>query len=183
MAELVALGREITGVLAVRGLDDGHALLDAQPIALEPHHLARIVRDRADRLQPEVEQDLRADAVVPEVRLEAQLLVGLDRVGAAILELVRLELVEEADAAPFLVEVDDDAATLPLDHRHRRVELPAAIAAHRVEDVTREALRVHAHEDPLPSRHIALDERDVLVAVDVVPEADDRPLSMLRRQT
>src|SRR5690348_912394 len=102
--ELVALRAQVAGVLGVLRLDDGYALLDAQPVALEADHLARIVGDRSDGLQPEVEQDLRADAVVAQVGGEAELLVGLHRVRSTILQLVRLELVEEADPPPFLVE-------------------------------------------------------------------------------
>src|SRR2546430_12257721 len=54
-----------------------------------------LFRSHADRGQPEVEQDLRPDAVVAEVGLEAELLVRLDGVMAGILELVGLERSEE----------------------------------------------------------------------------------------
>src|SRR4051794_34288583 len=131
--ELVTLGAEVAGVLDVLRLHDGDALVHAQAVALEADHLARIVRDRPDRGQAEVEQDLRADAVVAQVGGETELFVRLDRVGAGVLQLVRLELVEQADASTFLIEVHDRAASLLLDHLHRRLELPAAIAAHRVE--------------------------------------------------
>src|SRR5258708_938494 len=132
MAELVALGAEVPCVLGVLRLDDGHALLDAEPIPLEPHDLARVVRDGTDGVEPEIEQDLRADAVVAEIRREAELLVGLDRVCATILKLICLELVEEADAPALLIEIHDDAAPLSLNHLHTGPDLPSPIPPHPV---------------------------------------------------
>ena len=70
----------------------------------------------ADRPEPEVEEDLRADAVVAEVGREAEAFVGLDGVGTRVLERVGLELVEEADAPALLAaQVDDHAATGGVD--------------------------------------------------------------------
>src|SRR5687768_11939389 len=156
MPELVALGAHVARVLEILRLNDRHALLDAQTIALETDHLARIVGDRPDRAQPEIEEDLRADAVVAQIGGEAEPLVRLDGVRAGVLQLVRLQLVEETDSPPFLVEIDDRAAPLLLDHLHRRLELPSAVAAHRVEDVAGEALGVHADENPLAARDVAI---------------------------
>ena len=58
----------------------------------------------------EVAQDLRADAVVAPVVLEAELEVGLDRVAPLILQRVGAHLVRQADAASLLVQVDEHAA-------------------------------------------------------------------------
>src|SRR5205085_7577268 len=106
-------------------------------------------------------------------------LVGLDRVGAAVLKLVRLQLVQESDAAPFLVEIHDHTASVSGDHAHRLVELPSTVAAQRMEYVAREALRVHAGHDVFAIAHFAVDERDMLVFVHVVAIPDDFPLAML----
>src|SRR5258708_2723730 len=182
MAELVALGAEVPCVLGVLRLDDGHALLDAEPIPLEPHDLARVVRDGTDGVEPEIEQDLRADAVVAEIRRDAELLVGLDGVCSTVLKLICLELVEEADAPALLIEIHDDAAPLGLNHLHGGLELPSAVAAHRVKHVARETLRVHAHERALAVADVAIHQRDVLVRVDVVAIADDAPRAILRRK-
>src|SRR5690242_1217510 len=112
MPELGLLGLEIVRVLWRLGRNDGDAILDVEAVPLEPDQLARIVGEDAHRPQPEIEQDLCADAVVAQVGAEAERLVGLDRVLPLVLELVRLELVEQPDAAPLLVEVDDDTASL-----------------------------------------------------------------------
>src|SRR5215470_490043 len=84
VAELVALGAEILPVLGIRGDLDGQPLHDGQAVALEARALRRIVGHQAQVLQPEVHQDLRADAVVAQIRLEAQRGVGLDGIHALI---------------------------------------------------------------------------------------------------
>ena len=118
-----------------------------------------------DRREPEVDQDLRADAVVAQVGRQAELEVGVDGVVALLLQLVGPELVQQADAAALLGEVEQHALPLLLDHRERRLELLAAVAAHRVEHIAREALRVDADEHVLGAVDVALDERDVVLAV------------------
>ena len=82
---------------------------------------------------------------------EAQLDVRLDRVVALVLQRVRADLVAEADAAPFVTaQVHDTPVPSVGDQPHRRVELEAAVATHRTEHVSSEALGVH------PDQHVLL---------------------------
>lgn len=81
----------------------------------------------------------RADAVVALVHAEAQLHVGVHGVQSLVLKLVCLDFVAESDAAPLLLEVDDRALPLLFDHAHRFMQLIAAVAAARAEDVARGA--------------------------------------------
>ena len=106
---------------------------------------------RIDR-QPEVDEDLRADAVVAQVDRQAELEVRVDGVEALVLQVVGAQLVQQADPAALLGEVEQDAAALVLDHRERRLELLAAVAAQRVEDVAGQALGVHADEHVVDAR-------------------------------
>ena len=115
----------------------------------------------------EVDEDLRADAVLARVGREAELHVGLDGVAALVLQRVGADLVAEADAAALVAaQVHDDARALVGDLLQREVELQAAVAAHRAEHVAGEALGVHAHEHVLLARDLAAHERHVLVAVE-----------------
>ena len=100
---------------------------------------------RIDR-QPEVDQDLRADAVVAQVDRQPELEVGVDGVQPLVLQVVGAQLVQQADPAALLGQVEQDAGALALDHRQRGLELLAAVAAQRVEDVAGQALGVHADE-------------------------------------
>ena len=60
---------------------------------------------------------------------EAEREVRIDGVEAGLLELVRLQLVEQADAAALLRHVEEHAARLGADQLQRGVELVAAVAA------------------------------------------------------
>ena len=126
-----------------------------------PADLARIVREDPDGAQPEVGEDLVADPPLARVGREAELEVRLDRVEPLLLQLVRLELVQQADAASLLRHVEEDAALLGGDTPQREVELLAAVAAQRVEDVARETLGVHAHEHVLGAVDVAAHECEV----------------------
>ncbi len=128
MAELVALRVEIKCILESRDRHNPNTVLDLEPVAFETDELARIVRQRANLLQPDIEKYLRADPVVAKVRLEAELLICFDSIGPGVLELVRLKLVEKTNAAALLVEIHNDSLPLFGDHLHRRVELPPAVA-------------------------------------------------------
>src|SRR5687768_11254325 len=182
VTELVALGVEVALVFRRRGRDDRNPILDAEPVSLETDELARVVRHRPNGLESKIEQNLRADAVVAKVGLESQALVGLDRVGARVLQLIRLELVQQADAATFLVEIDHDPAAALLNGPHRRVQLPSAVASQRAEHVAGETLRVHPDENPLALAHVPEHESNVLSIVNVVPVADHAPLTVLGGQ-
>src|SRR3954468_9861410 len=133
VSQLRPLGFEVARVLVVRDRDDGDALVDGEAVTLQTDELARIVGDGPDGFETEIEKDLRADSVIAEIGLEAEALVRLDGVDSLILELVRLQLVEQPDPAAFLIEVDDDALPFFRDHLHRGVELPSTVAAQRVE--------------------------------------------------
>ena len=86
-------------------------------------------------------------------RPEAELEVRLDRVHPVLLQLVRLQLVQQADAAAFLRDVEQRRrCPSPLDPRERHLELLAAVAAQRVEDVAGQALGVDADEHVLLPR-------------------------------
>jgi hypothetical protein len=65
-------------------------------------------------------------------------------------------------------QVDDYPEVLLGDPAHGGVQLGAAVALERAEDVPGEALAVHPHEDVVLPLHGTLDEGDVLVAVEQV---------------
>ena len=134
-------------------------------------------------MQVEVGQDLHADAIVAAVGGEAERLVRFDGVEPLLLlQLVGADLVAEADAAALLAHVDEDPAPFGGDLLERQVHLFAAVAAHRVEDVAGNALRVHADEDGLGRRDVAADEGGVLVGIDRRAVSVKSEVAPLRRQ-
>src|SRR6185436_20758908 len=111
-----------------------------------------------------------------------ELKVGLDGVEPCLLQLVGLQLVEEADASPFLRHVEEDTARLGRDALERELELVAAIAAERVEDVAGQALGVNADEHVLLAVDVALDERHVVLAGEGLAEGDGDEITVRRRE-
>src|SRR5439155_1937798 len=105
-----------------------------------------------------------------------------DGVVPRVLELVRLQLVEEPDAAPLLVEVHHHATTFGGDHAHRRMQLPTAVAPPRAEYVAGEALGVHPHQHVLPVLDLPADQGHVLGRVHIVAVAHDAELTERCRQ-
>src|SRR3989441_1081697 len=170
VAQLDFLRSQIANVRVLRRNFDRNALDDLEPVPLHPDDLPGIVRDEPDLVQPQLDQDLRAHAIVPKVRLEAQRQVGLDCVLAFVLQLVRAQLVHQADAAPFLVQVQEHALPRLLNHLQRAMELLAAIAAKRSEHIGGEAPGVHADQHLVVQFDRALDQRDVGAMVEVVLE-------------
>ena len=165
--ELVLLGAQVRDVLVVRHRVQRHPLDDLEAVALDAAVLRGIVRHQPHGGDAEIDEDLRADAVLARVGREPELEVGLDRVAALVLERVRAQLVSEADAAALVAaQVDDDPLPLGRDLRERAVELHAAVAPQRAEHVAGEALAVHPHEHVLLARHLAPHEREVLGVVE-----------------
>jgi len=92
---------------------------------------------------------------------------GVDGVGPLFLEPVGADLVCEADAATLVApEVDEHATALLGDEVEGGVQLGTAVAAQRPEDVTGQALRVHAHQHVVVAGYVAHHEGEVLLTVE-----------------
>ena len=167
MAHPVALGHQVADVLGVGAHRQRHALDDVQAVAVQADPLGRVVGQQPHRPHAEVDEDLRADAVVAGVGGQAELEVGVDGVVAGVLQLVGLQLVHQPDAAALVAaHVEHHAAALPGHHRQRGVQLRAAVAAAGAEHVTGQALGVHPHQHVVAVAvrpgDVAADQRDVL---------------------
>ena len=182
VAELVALGLQVAPRRALGLERQRHALDDLEARLRERLELLRVARDRADAVHAEVAQDLRALPVGARVGLQAQPLVGLDGVRAAVLQRVGADLVEDPDPAPLLELVDDDAAPLGLHELQRRFELARAVAAQRPEDLAGEALGVDSHERARVGAQLAAPDGDELLVGHERAVAGRRELAEARRQ-
>jgi hypothetical protein len=151
-------------------------------VRLDTGELARVVGEHPHRLDAEVAQDSDTQPVFALIGAEAQPLVGFDGVVALILKSVSANLVREADAAPFLIEIQNDAASFGGDARHGRVELRAAVAARRVKHVAREARRVDAHQHAFAVADVASHERDVRLPIRKLVVRVDLEGAELRRK-
>src|SRR5206468_7497226 len=99
-------------------------------------------------------QNLRSDAVIPQVGSKAKLQVGVHRIEPFLLQLVSLQLINEADAAAFLPHIEQNARAGFVNLHEGRGELKAAIAAVGVEYIAGQALGMHPYERRLISANI-----------------------------
>src|SRR5207248_9506024 len=108
-----------------------------EPEALETSPLSGIVGKESNFRNPEVDQYLRAEAVVASVRREAEVDVGLDGIHPLVLKVIGLELGHQADAtALVMAEVNDRPAPLLGNTLKRHPQLGSAIAALRSQHVS-----------------------------------------------
>ena len=93
-----------------------------------------------------------------------------------VLEVVGADLLDQADPPALLGQVDQGPDPLVADRLQGQVELVAAVAAERVEQVAGEAGRVDPDQRGRDRLEVAHDDRDRLVARLVLdPVADDPP--------
>lgn len=146
VAHLFLLGAEVA-LEGLLGLDfGGDALSDGDAGGLERGDFLRIIGDEADAGDAEELEGRGGQLVGAAVGGEAELDVGFNGVEALILKLVGAELGHEADAAALLLLIEEQACAFGGDAGESELELEAAVAAERAEDVAGEALGVDADE-------------------------------------
>ena len=161
MPHAVPLGAEIADVVAICGNLNRNARCDRNAEVRELRYFVGIIGHKAQRPNAEgAEHGGRWD-VVPEIVRKAERAVGLDGVEPLFLERIGFQFVEESYTAPLLAEVEEHALTRRLNLPEGALQLFAAVAALRAENIAGHALGVHAAEHRFFSGNIALDEREV----------------------
>src|ERR1700694_4141073 len=136
VSELVFLGLQVSLVVGIGRDLDRDTLNDFEAESFESVDLLRVVGEQPDLAHAEVVKNLASDPVIAFVRGMTERFISLDRVEAGVLEVVRMQLVEEADTAALLVaDVEDYARAVGGDGFHRRVQLRAAVASQASEDI------------------------------------------------
>ena len=108
--------------------------------------LLGIVREQAHPAYSERFEHLAGKRKIAVVGFKAQTLVGFDGIQTRVLQLVSLQFGHQADAAAFLLFVNEYARAQVADHGERHLELLAAVAAQRMKNVARQTLRMDAHQ-------------------------------------
>ena len=160
---LPALHVEVARRIAIGLHEDGHPLIDGDSEVSESVELAGVVGHELDGFDAQGANHGGRDVVLPRVHGQVQEPVRFDRVGAELLQRVRADLVDEADASAFLAEVEDHAGAAARDLCLRQLELLPAIALQRPEHLARQALGMNAERDGSSAAHVAHDEREMLV--------------------
>ena len=83
-------------------------------------------------------------AVIAHIGPKPQLLVGLDGIRAGVLQLIGFDLVQQADTAAFLAQVEQGPPALLRNGLEGRIQLVTAIAAQAEQRIAGEAFGVDA---------------------------------------
>ena len=155
VAHFLAFRFEVTAPGFVGLGDARHAFDDLDSCFFERFHLVRIVRHQADASDAEVPQNRPRERIIPQIAFEAELLIGFDRIGALILQLIGSEFVHEPDTAALLLLVNDQSAAFTGNLFESDFELGAAIATKAVKDVAGQTLGMDPQQRGLTAAHIA----------------------------
>src|SRR5665213_1547849 len=182
VTETLALRAQIVDVEGRRAAFERHALDDIQAEALEAAVLRGGVGHDAHRSDAEVDEYLRADAVLACVDRTSEIEVGVDGVATFLLKGVGTNLMPEANAASFVSpQVHDDAGAFGRDLRESRFQLRAAVTTHRAEHVAGQTFGVNPNEHVASRGDVAVDQRHVLLAVEDVLKHEGLELTVLGR--
>lgn len=165
MAHFLFLGLQVAGIVGVGLGPDGELLDDLNIIGLEPYDFTGIVGEEPDFVDPEVSEDLGAEAVVPEVHGKAETLIGFDRIEALFLKLVSANFGAKADATTFLAHVKEDACTFFLDTLHGLVQLGAAVTTAGSKNIPSQTFTMDAHKRGFRRGYFPLHQRDMVHAI------------------
>ena len=146
---------------------------NGQAIPFQSNDLARIIGQETDLFDAQINQDLRADAVITQIRQESQRFIGLDGIEPLVLQIISLELIDQADASSFLAHVNDDPRAVFADRFKRGFHLGVAVAAQRMKNVPRQTFRLNAHKDGNGFVDLAHDHGDMDEIIDLRLIGDD----------
>src|SRR6266566_6623554 len=128
-----------------------------------------MVRQDANILEPEINQNLSADtalmlnhALASGFAVELAACVKMDARRRGGLEFRRFD----GEAPPGVMEIEEHAAVLERDSFERKSDQLAAIAGGGTQDVSGQAVGMHAHKRG-GAFQVAADKRHVLVAVHI----------------
>src|SRR5208337_3089033 len=171
MAEFFFLGFQVSDISRMRRDLDRHPR-NVYSITAQTFYLARIVGQQLHLADAEVAQNLRADPIVAQVLIESEMQVRFDRVHPVVLQRVGANLVPQPDSAPLLVEINHHAAVRRHDSFERLLQLLTTVASRRRKDVASETLRMQPHQRGASAADLALDQRQMLAAINNVAEYD-----------
>ena len=140
MPELVFFRSQVGAGMLAGSWAAGNPLGNVNARSLELSHFVGIVREQADIAQAERLQGFGSKGVVARVIRKSQTTIRFNGIESRILQLVGLELIDEANSAPFLRQVEQHSRRRGCNFPQRKLELRAAVATLGREYVSREAL-------------------------------------------
>ena len=146
MPQLARFGLQIFLVVRVAVCVQCDALYHFNSRLLKGGDFPGVVGHQAHGPDTQVFDHRPQQAVIPYVRPETQLLVGLNRIGTGVLQFIGPDLVQQSYSTTFLPEIKQGTAALLGDRFQRGLQLMAAVTAHAEQRISSEALGVNPHE-------------------------------------
>ncbi len=146
VAEASGFGGKVGVVDAVGRERMGDALGDVDAAGGEGRHFFGVVGEEADARQVQLAEHGGGDVEIALVGFPAEGAVGVDGVEAAVLQGIGAELVDEADAAALLGKVHDGPGALGGHAGDGALQLRAAIASQRAQEVACKTFGVDADQ-------------------------------------
>src|SRR5580704_12274114 len=171
MAEFFFFGFQVPDVSRVRRDFDRHAR-NIYSVTAQALNLVRIVGQQLHLANAEIAQNLRPDSVIAQVLVKAEMQIRFYRVHPIVLQRIRANLVAEPDSAALLVKINHHAAIRGHNSLERLLQLLATVASCRRKHVAGKALRMEPHQGRTSATDLALDQRQMLAAIDDVAEDD-----------
>ena len=108
--------------------------------------LVGIVREQTDAVHPECSQGGGGETVIPRIGGESQVLICFHSIHTPILQLVSAQFIHEPDTTALLRKIKKKTRAGGGDLSQRQLQLSAAVAALRSQDVARKALGMNANQ-------------------------------------
>ena len=121
----------------------------------------------------QVAHNLHRQVVLALIGLEPQGHIGFNGVHPLLLQGVSPDFVVQADAAPFLAQIDQRAGALLEHHPNGHIQLFAAVAFQAAESVSGQAFAVDAHQHFVAFLPVADHQGGVFPAFEHAAIADD----------
>ena len=140
------LGLDVLMIVRVARRGHRNPLRDGQATRLKLRDLVRIVGDQPHLADAKLSQNAAGRQEIALVHLEAERMVRVDGIETRILQRIGPHLVEKADVAPFLGQIDKNAASGLGHHFQRTFQLFAAIAFQAAENIAGDTLGMQSYK-------------------------------------
>ena len=163
MVQFGGFGIQIVLVFGVAADVQRQAFGDADAALAQGFQFFGVVGQQADAADVEIVVDVFGDGEIARIHGQVEGEIGFYGIHALVLQGVGADFVDEPDAAPFLAQIDENAAPFLADGVQGCFKLGAAVAFLREECVSGKAFGVDAGENGRAVCNIAHNKGDVFL--------------------
>jgi hypothetical protein len=130
VAHALLLGSQVFNIVFLGRALKGNTVDDVKPKSFEATIFARIICHQAHGGHAKIHENLSADTVFTTIDREPEFKIGIDRVSAVLLELIRPDLMAKANASSFVsTQIHEDPFAFFGDLVECRMELRTAVTS------------------------------------------------------